>query len=112
MIDMSEAFENADPDNRDNRIAAANQRIQTICTKLDTYNRTAPNGLGIQLNIPQMEIAATLDLVIRLMVETGLVTEPEFVARKTEAMAMAFEQAWGQSGEARRQAVRAAIVAR
>lgn len=75
---------------------AANRAWQDV-------TRLLPPDMQVMIP-PHFEVAAAMDATARLLVEKGLVTEQEFVAEKTLAMAQQLEQLTAQVVELKRKA--------
>lgn len=85
------------------RMVEAQNRIDRIVTKLNTFNRANPQQ-PLMLNAQLMELAAGLDALAGALIDAGLLTTEDYAVRRAERIADMFETAWEQSAPDRRRA--------
>lgn len=84
-------------------VRANQERIARALEEIDQLNRvTGPQGMAVGIDQGTVAHTATLDALVRLLIEAGLVDEQELVRRKSAVMANAFESAVEEAREIRR----------
>jgi hypothetical protein len=86
------------------RADAAQERINAVIEQVNNLNRVKPENVPpFVLPIPQIELAASIDSLVLLLVGAGIVGEQEFLDGKYERMAEIVEQHSGKIAEAKRE---------
>lgn len=83
----------------------AQQRLADAGQQLAELNKLLPQGMPPVQPAPWFDLAATIDALVMLLIDKGIVTTDEMIDRKTERLAEILEQTLAQGRETRRQAM-------